>query len=143
MSSNFLFENRAVYEIMWKYFVEQGRPKMTILRVYIACWITKATNTHLEYVIHVAFPPQQWLHERPSMLRYTYIACLVCILLTPSIFLHSEHQPTKELNKIQQNTNHKTQFVTSIKLLHVSAPEYHFLCFVDRASLYNLANKSN
>jgi hypothetical protein len=23
------------------------------------------------------FPPQQWLHERASMLRYTYTACLV------------------------------------------------------------------
>jgi hypothetical protein len=47
------------------------------------------------------------------------------MLLTPSIFLHSEHQPTKALNKIQQNTNNKTQFMTRIKLLHVSAPEYH------------------
>ena len=25
------------------------------------------------------FPLQQWLHERASMLRYTYIACLVMI----------------------------------------------------------------
>jgi len=24
-----------------------------------------------------AFPRQQWLRERTSMLRYTYIACLV------------------------------------------------------------------
>jgi hypothetical protein len=24
-----------------------------------------------------AFPQQQWLHDRASMLRYTYIACLV------------------------------------------------------------------
>ena len=43
----------------------------------IACWIIKATNTHLEYVILSAFPLQHWLHERFSMLRYTYIACLV------------------------------------------------------------------
>ena len=25
------------------------------------------------------FPQQQWLHERASMSRYTYIACLVCM----------------------------------------------------------------
>ena len=25
----------------------------------------------------IAFPLQQWLHERASVLRYTYIACLV------------------------------------------------------------------
>ena len=42
-----------------------------------ACWIPKATNTHSEYVIFIAFPLQQWLYERVSMLRYTYIVCLV------------------------------------------------------------------
>ena len=42
----------------------------------IICWILKATNTHSEYVILI-FPPQQRSHERASMLRYTYIACLV------------------------------------------------------------------
>jgi hypothetical protein len=38
------FENRAVYEIMWKYTVEQGRPHMTIWRTRIACWITKVNK---------------------------------------------------------------------------------------------------
>ena len=40
-----------------------------------ACWITKAANTDSEYVILIAFPLQQWLHERTSVLRYTNIAC--------------------------------------------------------------------
>ena len=40
------FETRDVYEIMWKNFVERGRPQMTIRSMRIACWITKATNTH-------------------------------------------------------------------------------------------------
>jgi hypothetical protein len=31
----------------------------------------------LKYVIIIAFPLQQWLHERASLLRYAYIACLV------------------------------------------------------------------
>ena len=43
----------------------------------IACCIPKATNTHTEYVTFIAFPLQQWLRERASVLRYTYIACLV------------------------------------------------------------------
>ena len=43
----------------------------------IACWICKSTNTHSGYVTFIDFPLQQWLHERASMLRYTYIACLV------------------------------------------------------------------
>jgi hypothetical protein len=29
----------------------------------------------------IAFPLQQWLHERASLLRYTYIACLVFFIL--------------------------------------------------------------
>ena len=35
-----------------------------------------------EYVILIAFPLQQWLHERASMLCYAYIACLVLFSLT-------------------------------------------------------------
>jgi len=32
--------------------------------MHIACWIPKATNTLLECVVLIAFPLQQWLHER-------------------------------------------------------------------------------
>jgi hypothetical protein len=42
-----------------------------IQRVRIACWITKATDTHSEYAILVSFPRQQWLRERASVLRCT------------------------------------------------------------------------
>jgi len=35
----FFFENRAVYEIMWKNIVERYRPERTIQRKNIACWI--------------------------------------------------------------------------------------------------------
>jgi len=44
-------ENRTVYEIMWKNIVQPGRPQMAIWRMRIACWKSKATNTHSEYVI--------------------------------------------------------------------------------------------
>jgi hypothetical protein len=70
-------ENRALCEIMWKNVAERGRPQMTTWRMRIACWMTKATDTHTENVILIDFPMQQWLRERASMLRYTYIACLV------------------------------------------------------------------
>jgi hypothetical protein len=43
----------------------------------IARWIPKATNTHSDCALHIAFPLQQRLHGRASMLCYTYIACLV------------------------------------------------------------------
>ena len=46
-----------------------------IRRMRIACWITNATDTLRMY--DTAFPWQQCLRERASLLRYTYIACLV------------------------------------------------------------------
>jgi hypothetical protein len=62
---------------MWKNIVEPGRPQMKIWGMRISRLIPKATNTHSEYVTLIAFPLQQWLQERASLLRYTYIACLV------------------------------------------------------------------
>jgi len=49
---------------------------MTTWNMGIACWIPDITGTHSEYVILMALPLQQWLHERASMLRYKYIVCL-------------------------------------------------------------------
>jgi hypothetical protein len=51
----------------------------TIWGVCLPCWITKATDTHSEHVILIAFPQPQWLHELAAMLCYTYIAYLVLI----------------------------------------------------------------
>jgi hypothetical protein len=38
------FENRTLYEMMWKYTEEPDRPQMTIWRMRIVCWKPKATN---------------------------------------------------------------------------------------------------
>ena len=46
-------------------------------RVCIACWILNAKNTNSEYVIFIAFPLQQQLHDLSSMFRYTFITLLV------------------------------------------------------------------
>ena len=48
---------------------------MTIWRMRIACWVPKATDTHSEYVILIAFSLQKWLQEHASMLRCMCIAC--------------------------------------------------------------------
>ena len=40
-----------------------GRPQMTIRRMRIARWITKATNTHIQHVTRIAFPQLQLLQE--------------------------------------------------------------------------------
>jgi len=62
--------------------VEPVGLQMTICRMRIAYWIPKATDTHTEYVILIAFPLHYWLQERASMLRYTNIACLLFLRLT-------------------------------------------------------------
>jgi hypothetical protein len=61
---------------MWKNILERGRPQMSLWLMRIAYWTPKATNTHSEYITFIAFPPKLWLHERASISRYTYAACL-------------------------------------------------------------------
>ena len=74
----FFFENRTVYGIMGKNFVQQSRPQMTIWCMPIACWIPGVTNTHSDSVICIAFPLQQWLHE--CALCYIILTLLVLLL---------------------------------------------------------------
>jgi len=61
-----------------------------------AGWTIKATHTHWEYVILNAFPRKRGLHERASMLRYTYSAVLLrSISSTTAVLLalfHSQIQ---------------------------------------------------
>jgi len=46
---------------------EQDTGDNIIQRMPVTFYITKATNTHSDYVIITAFPLQQWLHERASL----------------------------------------------------------------------------
>ena len=54
--------------------------QMTILRVRIACWIPKATNTTNTHTLRIcntySFSLQQWLNECACVLLYTYLQCL-------------------------------------------------------------------
>ena len=63
--------------ITWKHILVPARLDIKLTRMRIACWIPKATNTNSEYVIFIAFPLQQCLHERVSVLRYMYSDCLI------------------------------------------------------------------
>jgi len=85
----------------------------------IARWITKATNTYLEYVILIAFP-QLWLHERVSILRYAYSACLgeLCI-----------GQGGKRVGSLHTWISHKIFFLASVTFLKT---EYFFLVLPGR-----------
>jgi hypothetical protein len=75
-SNFFFFEIRAVYEIIWKNVAADDN---IIRRMRVECCVTKAKNTHSEYAIFLGFSRQHWLRERASVLRYTYIICLVGI----------------------------------------------------------------
>jgi len=56
---------------------------MTVWYVHIACWITKATNTIAEYVVHIASPLQQLLYECVPVYLYMHIACLILRTVRP------------------------------------------------------------
>jgi len=50
----------------------QAMDDNVIGRMRFECWISKATDTHLEYVILIAFPWQQWLRKK-TLLNITFI----------------------------------------------------------------------
>jgi hypothetical protein len=72
----FFFDNCAVCKIMREHISQSGEPQMTVLHMRFAYWIPKAKSIHSEYVTFTAFPRQQWLHERASVLRNSYISCI-------------------------------------------------------------------
>jgi hypothetical protein len=78
---SFFFFNRAVCAIRWKNIVERDRSQMTIWRTCFACWTPKFTKHTLRIFNIYSFPRQQYLHERPSILRYTSNVFLVYIFI--------------------------------------------------------------
>jgi hypothetical protein len=90
--------NRAAYDITSKYVVEPEGPQMATWR-RVACWISKATlaqadasacaptptrtnayartRTHTQLCNSLCFSTATIIRDRASLLRYTYIACLV------------------------------------------------------------------
>ena len=95
--NNFFFFKCIFYQIMSKYMVDPDRPQISMWLMRIACPRTPArapartrahTNRHTHGWAHthaqkhpelcnIAFPQQQWFRKRATVLRYTYIACLV------------------------------------------------------------------
>jgi hypothetical protein len=76
----FLFlKSCRLWDNVGKNMVEPGQTTddNIIRRIRIACWITEVTVSHSEYVTLTASPLQQRLHERSSVLRYTYFVCLI------------------------------------------------------------------
>ena len=58
----------------------QATDDNTIRPMRFACWTNKATFTQSGYVTDIAFPLQQWLCERASLLRY-----IILLVLFPAV----------------------------------------------------------
>ena len=58
-------ENCSVHQIMWKKYGrdEQATDDNITGSIRFACWIPKPADTHIEYVMFLAFAQQQWLRE--------------------------------------------------------------------------------
>jgi len=91
----FFFENRVVCEIMWKTAAERDRLQITIWCMRVACWVTKVTDTHSDYIILFVFPLLKWLNGSASVLRYTYIDCLFSLFCETEFQTHRKQQKTE------------------------------------------------
>jgi len=74
----FFFENRDVYEVMWKSLVQPDRRQMAINRMRISCWMTKATE-HTLRISNTYFHGDNGCKNSLQCYVYAYIACLVSI----------------------------------------------------------------
>jgi hypothetical protein len=63
---------------------------MAIWRMRFACWVPKDTNTLSEYAIRIAFPRQQRLRERASVLHCMYNAS---VAITETVCVYCSVQP--------------------------------------------------
>ena len=63
---------------MWKHMVQPDRPHMTIRLMCFVSWITKATDTQSEQVIHIAFPGNKGYANEPRC--NTRKLCLVILV---------------------------------------------------------------
>ena len=87
MFSNFFFRKSCR---LWDNVEKCSRTRQAIdgniiRRKRFACWITKATNTHSEYVMLIAFAGNYAYTNNAPVLRYTYLACPAIANFTPEV----------------------------------------------------------
>ena len=78
------FENHAVSEIIWKNNVERGRPRMSIWRMCVACWIPKATHRRTICNTYCFSPAKVVARMRLN----------VTLVRTLHVFIYLSNQPT-------------------------------------------------
>jgi hypothetical protein len=83
-STIFVLENRAIYRIIWKTTVEPNRPQMTIWRMHIAWWISKAIHTVI--ICNTYFLSTATTVARTRVSVKLYVNCLPCLEICATIF---------------------------------------------------------
>jgi len=68
---------------MWNNIVGPDKPQMTIWRMRITCWITKATDTHSVYVILLILLCYIYTHISYPVFTYVCGADVRCVSVTP------------------------------------------------------------
>jgi len=76
MFSNFFSENRALYENVRKY-CGTAKAQLTIWRLCLSYWISKATNTHSQYVMFIFFPYDNVCTDVPRC--YVILMCIASL----------------------------------------------------------------
>jgi hypothetical protein len=77
----FFPENRAVYEIMWKKYCTSWQVTDDSA-AHALCMLDTKGYKHTLRICNTASARPHWLQERSSALRYTFIACLLDLLLS-------------------------------------------------------------
>jgi predicted proteasome-type protease len=98
---------------MSKNTVDPDSLQMTVWRMRIEFWITNVIDTHSEYVILIAFPLQQLLHHRASLLRYTHIVSLVSSQSSfsrlPSTWMTSLNSAVRHISTVNEVESQSTE----------------------------------
>ena len=111
--NNFFRKSRHLWDDVEKYGrVGQATDENTTGCMRFPCWITKATNTHSEYLILFALPLQQRLRLRDSIWRYTYSASLVWCLIW--WFVYCAWLVRRNFCALLLFTFHPSEFITSV-----------------------------
>ena len=93
MLNNFFPKSCRLFDNVEKYGrTRQATYDSVTRRMRFARWITKATETHSEYLTCIAFSRQQWLHKPSAVLHYTLVACLVIYSTVPCFKLQEDLQ---------------------------------------------------
>jgi hypothetical protein len=103
------FENRAVYEIVWKNILERGMPQMTTWCMRIAFWITKATNTHT-----YCFSTTTMAARTRLNVTYKYTVCLVEYVAVKNLLQgwdHDNHLATNSTEVIGIYRDSMVQYI--------------------------------